>query len=466
MKPDVDRGYRIRLPIRVRLTLWYLLLAGTAIMAFAVFQYFQIQGSLYSAIDRTLEIASTQAMASIDSENGLPSLQNSDTFRAGSGHLGQDEFVVQLLAPDGSLLEKIGGAALAAPNRPGFGTQTQGGQRWRVYTLPISTPAGKISGWLQAAQSLASTDQTLADMRRQLLLGLPMVLVLIAAGGVLLADRALRPIDQITRTARAWGPTNLSRRIGYRGPPDEIGRLAETLDAMLERLQASFEGERRFTGDAAHELRTPLTALKGQIEVTLSRERRPSDYRTTLAALAEQVDRLIRLSDGLLFLSRADGGRVHIHAAPTDLTELLGSVADQIKPVLDAHQLILTTDFEPGVWSYADRDLLIQLMFDLLDNAIKHSPSATEITLGLHRDQDDALISVADTGPGIPSEHLTHLFDRFYRVEQDRSRRTGGAGLGLAIVREIARLHGGQVTVNSTLGAGSTFLVRLPLASG
>jgi heavy metal sensor kinase len=467
MRHDAESGFRLHLPIRVRLTLWYLVLAGAAILVFAAFQYYRLQDSLSAAVDRTLEIAATQAMTSIDSENGLPSFQNSDTFNAGSGHLGQDDFVVQLLAPDGSILEKIGTVYLPAPDHAvtaGFSTQVQGGQRWRVYTQPVSTPTGKISGWLQSAQSLARADQTMADVRRQLLLGLPLILILIAAGGVLLADRALHAIDQITRTAQAWSPTDLTQRIGYRGPPDEIGRLAKTIDEMLERLQAAFERERRFTGDAAHELRTPLTALKGQIEVTLLRDRQASDYRTTLTALAGQVDRLIRLSDGLLFLSRADGQRIPMRAAPTNLTELLGAVAVQMQPLIDTNRLSLTTDIEAGVWSFADRDLLIQLLFDLLDNAIKHTPSGGKVALVLLRDHQDALISVADSGPGIPSEHLPHLFERFYRVEQDRSRRTGGVGLGLAIVREIARLHGGEVTVHSTVGAGSTFQVRLPLS--
>jgi heavy metal sensor kinase len=463
---EAGRSLRLRLPIRVRLTLWYLLLAGAALVAFGLYQYYRLQTSLYSTVDRTLEIASTQALTSIDSENGLPSFQNSDTFRPASGQLGQADFAVRLLAPDGSPLEALGAAAsLPAPIRPvaaGFSTQGRGTRRWRVYTQPISTSGGGISGWVQTAQSLAYADQTMADMRRQLLFGLPLILILTAAGGVLLADRALRPIAQITRIAQAWSPSDLSRRIGYRGAEDEIGQLAQTMDGMLERLQAAFERERRFTGDAGHELRTPLTALKGQIEVTLSRHRQESDYRKTLTALASQVDRLIRLSEGLLFLSQVDHHRVPLQAAPTELSQLLEMVSHQIQPLVDAHDLSLATDFESDVWSLADRDLLVQLLFDLLDNAIKHSPAGGTVSLTLRRDHHDALISVADSGPGIPPEHLPHLFERFYRVGQDRSSRTGGAGLGLAIVHEIARMHGGQVSVQSTPGMGATFEVRLP----
>jgi heavy metal sensor kinase len=458
---------RRQLPIRLRLTLWYVVLAGLALVAFGLFQYYRMQSSLIASVDRSLEITLTQAMTSIDSENGQPAFQNTDTFGQISSHLGKDDFAVRLVDARGRTLDQLGNASLPVVEGlpvSGFSTVSQGDPRWRIDTQPVAAPGGQPSGWIQSGQSLAPMDRTLADMRTQLLLGLPLILVLIAAGGVLLADRALHPIDQMTQTARALSASDLSKRIDYHGPSDEIGQLAQTIDSMLERLQAAFNRQERFTSDAAHELRTPLTALKGQIEVTLSRPRRGPEYQRALAGLAEQVERLIKLSDALLFLSRADHDRVSMQAAETNLTELLEMVADQFRPLTDSSQLRLTTDLEPAVCCLADRDLLIRVLYNLLDNASKHTPPRGEVSLKLRREGQQALIAVGDNGPGIPAEHLPHLFERFYRVEQDRSSRTGGAGLGLAIVGEIARLHAGQVSVHSQLGAGTTIQVRLPIS--
>jgi heavy metal sensor kinase len=457
---------RYRLPIRLRLTLWYLVLAGSALLAFGLFQYYRLQSSLLAAVDRNLEIASAQAMANVDSENGLPAFQNTDTYGQVLSHLGKDDFAIRLLDTDGRPLDKIGNAplpALTLAPTPGISTLGQSQPRLRIYTQAILGAGGQVTGWIQSAQSLAPLDRTLASMRAQLLLGMSAVLLLIAAGGVLLADRALRPIAQITETARQLNASDLSKRIEYRGPFDEVGQLAQTMDAMFERLQASFERQERFTSDAAHELRTPLTALKGQIEVALSRRRHAPEYQRALIALAEQVDRLIRLSDGLLFLSRADHNHLRLQATEIDLTELLEMIADQIGPLIDGRHQRLILELEAHVTCIVDRDLLIRMLYNLLDNAIKHSPDGGEVCLKLRRQARQALISVGDSGPGIAAEHLPHLFERFYRVEQDRSSRTGGAGLGLAIVSEIARFHGGQVEVHSSPGAGAVFQIRLPL---
>jgi heavy metal sensor kinase len=462
---ELLRGHS--LTIRTRLTLWYLFSAGAVLVAFGLFQYYWLQSSLIASVDNGLEIASSQALGNIDNENGTPAFQNTDTIAPLSGHLGKDDFTVRLVSANGSFLDGIGAVNLApaaSSLRVGFATIETHSTRWRVYSQPVVSPDGTQVAFLQTAQSLAQVDEALLGLRTQLLLGLPLILLLLAVGGAFLSNRALEPVDRIIRTAQGLSASDLSQRIDYQGPEDEIGKLAKTLDSMLERLQASFERERRFTADSAHELRTPLTALKGQIEIALNQEREPSYYHRTLTYLAAQVERLIRMSDGLLFLSRSDHDQAIMHASTIDVSELLEVVAEQFDPLAQGKTLRLVTNFEPHLMVNGDRDLLIRLVLNVLDNAIKHSPEGGEVTLSVCREDKAAVISVSDRGAGIAPQHLPYLFDRFYRVESDRSSRTGGSGLGLAIAAEIAHLHGGDISVQSTPDEGATFIVNLPLA--
>jgi signal transduction histidine kinase len=232
---------------------------------------------------------------------------------------------------------------------------------------------------------------------------------------------------------------------------------------MLSHLEEAFRRERRFTSDAAHELRTPLTALKGQIEVALSRPRRPKDYRVTLERLLEQVDRLIRLSNALLFLARADQGRLNWRPIPVDLKELLTVLIDQVRPLANEKQLFLRVEITPHLSIRGDPDYLIRLFLNLLDNAIKYTPKNGEITVLVRPNGSNAETVIWNSGPGIPSQRLSQLFERFYRVDDDRASTSGGTGLGLAIVHEIVRLHQGQIWIDSTPGKGVTATVKLPL---
>jgi heavy metal sensor kinase len=313
---------------------------------------------------------------------------------------------------------------------------------------------------MQAAQSLDTVNTTLADFRTQLGWGLPLVLILAGAGGYFLANRALSPITRITTTAHEITAHDLSRRLDYPGPADEIGQLAHTFDEMLARLHDAFRNEQRFTSDAAHELRTPLTVLKGQIEVTLSRPRPPAEYETKLHELGVQVDRLIRLTNALLFLSRSDQKQLSWHPVPLNLTDMLEVIVEQFQPMVEKKNLSVQMILPPALPVVGDPDHLTRLFLNLLDNTVKYTPRGGQITIQAPR--APARITIHNTGPGIPPEHLPHLFERFYRVDADRSRETGGDGLGLAIAQEIVRLHGGEIRVESAPGQGVTVTVFLP----
>jgi heavy metal sensor kinase len=257
-----------------------------------------------------------------------------------------------------------------------------------------------------------------------------------------------------------------------------VGRLARTFDAMLARLDEAFRRQRQFTADASHELRTPLTVIKGDIGVALNRPRGAAEYRRVLAELEDEVDRLTRLVEDLLLLARADTGRPLLQPESLDLAGLLRAVADQVRPLAEAKGLTLHLQVPDSLPLNGDPDKLIRLFLNLLDNAVKYTPAGGQVTLqataavggwssAVTSEASPAVIvQVTDTGPGIPPEHLAHIFERFYRADESRSRAAGGSGLGLAIARWIAEAHGGRIEVDSEPGRGSTFSVWLPRRAG
>ena len=242
----------------------------------------------------------------------------------------------------------------------------------------------------------------------------------------------------------------------------ELGRLAAAFDRMLERLDQAFQRERRFVSDVSHELRTPLTALRGRIEVTLTRPRSRPEYEDTLRILETEVARLTRLSEDLLLLARFDRGALAPRLEQVDLSLLLASVAEQVRPLAQARSLMLAEDVEPDLGLRADPDQLHRLFLNLLDNAVKFTDDGGRVSLSGRRRGGLIEVEVSDTGVGIGAEHLGSVFDRFYRAEESRARATGGHGLGLAIASEIARAHGGDLSARSRPGAGSAFTVTLP----
>lgn len=449
-----------RIPIRLQLTLWYLLLMGITFIAFSVYLLLRFQNSLLSAVDLSLQITITKTIAALDEEDFLET--GKLTFdHAGQTQTASDDFAMRIISVEGEVWD----AYSASGRVSGWGGveaafSTLG--EWRVHSQAVLDSNGKVIAWVQAAQSLDPVRETVSNLREQLMLGVPLVLLFAGLGGYFLANRALSPVEQITSTAQSITLQDLSKRIHYRGAMDEVGRLAQTFDQMLARLQDAFERERRFTSDAAHELRTPLTVLKGQIEVTLSRARNSEEYENKLRELSAQVDRLIRLSNGLLFLSRSDQQQVDFKLSDVKLTELLGVLVEQFQPLAGEKNLQVTAQVAESLSIRGDNDLLIRLFMNLLENALKYTSANGQIELSATREADGVGVTIHNSGEGIPSEHIPHLFERFYRVDDDRSSQSGGSGLGLAIANEIVRLHGGKIAAQSEPGQGVTFRIYLP----
>ncbi|MBW7882625.1 MAG: HAMP domain-containing protein [Caldilineaceae bacterium] len=460
-----------QLPLRLRLTAWYLLTLGLILFLSGSTIYWQTERSLRAQIDSALQLVAVQAAANVDTEGGHLAFDNAEDLGGLSAQLSGDT-VIFLLSPDGEVWGWLGRNSTMRPFpiSPGAYTARYAGDEWRIYGKPLEGTGGAVSGWLQVAQSLKPTAELLSALLLQLLWGIPMALLLAGVGGYFMASRALAPIERITRTGEAISTSDLSRRIGYSGPADEVGRLAATFDRMLDRLQAGFERERRFTGDAAHELRTPLAALKGRIGVTLSQPRQPGEYVETLQEMEQQVDRLVRLSSDLLYIARLEQGRLKLDYESVGLADLLSAVVDQLQPQAGSKNITIVETVPPGLEIRGDFDMLVRLFLNLLDNAVKYTPAGGRVALHAGQSKSGVTIIVSDTGPGIPAEHLPHLFERFYRAESARSRDgndngRGGAGLGLAIAHEIVNAHGGSLAVQSSPEQGTTFTVHFPHTS-
>jgi heavy metal sensor kinase len=455
------------IPIRVRLTLWYVLLLAATFIIFAIYLIFRFQQSLRGAVDDSLQITVSNTIAAFDQED-VDDKERLTINRTGQPQVRNPNFVMRLISNQNEVWDSSGNVqdiSFWGPTEAGYSTQTgrENGAEWRIFSQPVLASDGQTVAWVQAAQSLGPVNDTLEELRVQLFLGIPLILLFAGFGGYFLANRALRPIQQITQTAQEITAQDLSRRLAYRGARDEIGSLAMTFDQMLGRLQSSFENERRFTGDAAHELRTPLTVLKGQIEVALNRHRNAAAYKKVLQELSAQVERLIRLSNGLLFLSRSDQQRLSFEPTDFDLQEWLEILVEQLEPLAHEKELKISINIPADLSVYGDSDHLIRLFLNILENALKYTPSGGEISITALKASDMIQVMVHNTGPGISQQQLPHLFDRFYRVEADRSSQTGGSGLGLAIAREIVRLHQGEINVQSELGQGVTVSVYLPI---
>ena len=453
--------------VRLRLTAWYVLLLGLTLVLFSFHLHLRLEHSLAAQMDDALQVAASQALALVGEDQGHPAFATTDAAQTVIRRLIQAGFAGRLTAPDGTVWDGLGDAQhvpAGPPPVPGWTSVEVEGTDWRVYSQPLEAPDGRPIGWLQVARSLAPSEQASESLFVQIMLSLPLVVVLAAVVGYFLAGRALRPIDRITRTAQAMSAQDLTQRIEYEGPDDEVGRLARTFDQMLDRLQAAFERERRFTADASHELRTPLTVIKGRIDVTVSRPRTVQEYTHTLHDVARETNRLIRLTNDLLFLTRLGQRSPSMQLQPVDLRDLLSAIVDQVRPLAEAKALELVEEVAPGLRLTGDPDHLIRLFLNILDNAIKYTPAGGRVTMRAVEESTTVRVTVRDTGPGIPPQHLPHLFERFYRVEADRSRETGGTGLGLAVAAEIARGHGGTLEVQSAVGQGTTCLIRLPRA--
>ena len=332
----------------------------------------------------------------------------------------------------------------------------------RLYSLPARSGA-QTSGLVVVGASLHEGSTTTHTLLAALAVAGLAAVTLAALGVGALVRRGLRPLDAMAVEVEGIDAHELDRRLALRGPPVEVARLARAFDAMLARLRASFATQRRFVGDAAHELRGPLAAIRGRGDVLLLDPALDGAAREGVALMRDEAARMGRLVANLLLLARGDEARA-IDRRPVELDVLLLEVARQARAPAAARGVTVALGHEDQAAAWGDADLLKQLLLNLVDNAVAYTPPGGRVELSLDVDGAQARLSVRDTGPGIAAADLERIFERFYRLDEARTRRSGGAGLGLAIARWIAEAHGGHIAVESVVGRGSVFTLVLPLA--
>lgn len=339
-------------------------------------------------------------------------------------------------------------------------TVESGGHSWYLYDEQITVEDyGPV--WVRSIAAADAFNSTLGTLGKTALLVLPVFVLLAAVCGYLLTRRAFAPVRQITQTAREIGEGgDLSRRIGLTGRKDEIHTLAAEFDAMFARLEQAFDREKQFTDDASHELRTPTAVILSQSEYALENTQPQGETRAALESIHTQAARMAALLSQLLMLARADKGRQVVQREPVDLSELVEMVAETEAEQAEARNITVQTALEPGVMVQGDETLLMRLLINLTENAIRYGRPGGQVKLTLRRQNGQAVGTVEDDGIGIAPEDLDKIWQRFWQADPARS--GGGAGLGLSMVRWIAQAHGGRVTVQSEPGKGSIFTFFLP----
>jgi heavy metal sensor kinase len=471
---SAGRRLKLHLPrirsLRTRFGLWVAALVLVALAAFGAFVYSQVERALLDTLDDSLRVSASLAGSDVTVVDGALVIEESMTeVNLELEVLLTQGDTIKYLDVDGDTIGGFG-SWLSLPLDPVASAAVRSGQSaisttehattgsdYRVRTLPLLRD-GSVVGFVQAMHDLQPLRQSMGALLAALLIGGGVVTLVTGLIGYFLARRALKPVETITKTARRISGQDLSARLDLSGVDDEVGRLAETFDEMLERLEQSFQRERRFAADASHELRTPLAAMEAILGVVRAEPREAADYQKALDDLADESSRLRGLVEKLLELARSGRSTV-ADFTQVDVSTLVEDVADVLRPLARAKRVSLERRLEPGLAIDGDSDSLIRLFLNLVENAIKFTERGG-VSIAAYRRGDSVVVEVADTGIGIAAERIAHVFERFYRA--DASRSAPGTGLGLALAQQIALNHKGTLTATSREGEGSTFTLTLP----
>ena len=457
--------------LRFRLVLWYALWLGAVFVATGALIYIGADQYLErnlakSEISRANRIATLVLRLGVVSTNRYGAEIAADFAPEASGRY------IRIARRDGGVLYQSGeprdgsfapGQIGPAPTAPGVRRETLSSGAELVLATVAAGPADAPQFLVETGESLAPALTELHRLLVSLALGFVIVTLVALAGGYVLVRRALRPVVEITHSAEGITSRNLSERLPIAPTGDEFEHLSLALNRMIARLDETFQHHRRFLADASHELRTPLTILRSELEAMVQRPGINPNSPETMNNLLEEVQRLTRIVENLFALSRLDAGLATAASSNFDLAKLAATTAEQMCLLAEDKGVKITCQTPAPVFLEGDRGRFKQVIVNLLDNAIKYTPSGGAITLAVTERPGEAICEVSDTGIGIPAASLPRVFDRFYRVDQARTRELGGAGIGLSIVKAICTAHNGRVEVDSTEGRGSCFRVCLPL---
>jgi two-component system OmpR family sensor kinase len=494
--------------VRARLTLWYTGVLALVLITFALAGYFFLSFTLNRRTDEALgEIANAFAAMLTDDERdshgGEANAANS--VRGEDGSSSPDEAVMEAVSQNqfrdyqfvvfGNARRVVASSAVQKKgNGPGwtpppvatqiagvldavartpdaalyFATLSDGDNQYRVVGRRVQARGTAYT--LAVLRSLHDQEDLLERASYALLIAVPLALLLASMGGYFLARKSLAPVVRMSQTAAHIGAANLHERLPVVNEQDELGGLALVINALLARLDASFEQQRRFMADASHELRTPVAIMRSETEVALSQQERSNrELRESLAIVKDETMRLTRIVEDLFTLARADAGHYKFTSNEFYLDELAAEVARSVRTLVAERELTLQLDATQEMPFRGDENLLRRLLLNLLDNAIKHTPRGGEVKISCKREGEHYIITVSDTGRGIPAEAQPHIFDRFYRADSARSRAEddsaglrSGAGLGLSIARWIAEAHDGRLELLHSSATGSVFQLIVP----
>jgi two-component system, OmpR family, sensor kinase len=435
--------------LRVRLTFLYTSFFALLFVLSGFLLYGTLSRSLHSRLNETLASEADTAAGLFDEE-----------FHEMAGRAGvaAQVVVMDMKVRDTVVAVMHGDRVLASSNGVAAADLTHGNRR--VVEREVNVDGDTYRVLIGA--SLDGIAAELAVVRRALAVGILIALLLSGMGAWLLATHTLRPLRSMAEQARAITDQNLDTRIQVADAAAELEIVIASFNDLLSRLDRSFDSMRRFVADASHELRTPISVIRGEADVALSRERPATEYKASLSTILEESRHLSKLVDDLLNLARADSGYVQLQNQEFYLNELLTECCRSVRKLAEARKLTLNCLPAADLQYRGDEQLLRRLILNLLDNAIRYTPEGGLITVALEANPEGVRIRVADTGIGIPPEHMSQVFERFYRADEARSRTAGGAGLGLPIVKWIAEAHRGIVECASAPGVGSTFTVTLP----
>jgi two-component system heavy metal sensor histidine kinase CusS len=454
----------MRLSIRWRLTLWNTLALALVLIGFSALIYWLLAEALYERLDRSL----LAELNELEKDDRMTSRRD-ERLRHWIYEFKEHENI-SCIVYDSSGKVHDRTTELAEATIPPVPARSPGEPVHANVSLPIigrqRTLARRLSLGGQEftvllLAPLEEVDRELGELLSVLAMAVPMAIL--GAGGLAygLARKALAPVQELDRSTQEITADRLDRRLSVANPTDELGRLAETINDMIARLERSFSEIRRFTADASHEIRTPLTAIRTETEVALRKPLTASEYQHLLESILEECDRMSRLTDQLLTLARQDAGAGRPAFEDIDLSRLVREVAETLRPLAESKGLHLEFDADGPARMSGDNLGLRQVFFNVLDNAIKYTPSGGNIAVQLNDKDGQVVVTIKDTGVGIAPEHLAHVFDRFYRVDKARSRDEGGTGLGLSIARGTVLAHGGQIELTSAPGQGTTCNVTL-----
>ncbi len=459
--------------LAARMTLWYALSAFTLVLVASGFLY----RALSDGLDHEDDVLLSQKLQNLTTRLKDPTIELDDLREFANAlpvWYRNTSFWTRLLDNQGRLLTESPGMSQSLPLRL-FTGGFPNGRNLTVHSpegrpFRISSAQGLWAGHvppgvtIQMAIDMGSDEAILEKFRAKLFTALAFSLLGCALAGYWIAHRGIRPVRKMAETSARISPSNLHERLEQSGLPTELSDLAVTFNGMLDRLEDSFVRLSRFSSDIAHELRTPLQNLRGEAEVVLSKERTPGEYGEILGSSLEEYQRLSHLIDRLLFLARAENPQTQIQREELDLKKELGLLQDFYGLSAGESGIALRVEAPEGLRADLDRSLFQRAVGNLVENALKHTPAGGTVLLRSSNGDGNIRVEVSDTGKGIAQDQISRVFDRFYRVDPSRTPSSGGAGLGLSIVKSIMDLHSGTVEIRSEPRKGTTVTLLFPPA--